>query len=95
MADVAGANKKLKLLALYCGTEDSRLTPNKTLAGQLTAKGEHVRYTETPGAHLAHRLAQEPPGLRPAALPVTNHLGRQPGTALPAPKSRPPLLAAV
>jgi enterochelin esterase family protein len=50
-ADVAGANKKLKLFAMYCGTEDSLLANNKALADALTAKGVHVKYTETPGAH--------------------------------------------
>jgi enterochelin esterase family protein len=51
MADVPGANKKLKLFAIYCGTEDSLLAGNKALAGAMTAKGVHVKYTETPGAH--------------------------------------------
>ena len=51
MADVAGANKKLKLFAIYCGTEDSLIAGNKALATALKAKGVNVKYTETPGAH--------------------------------------------
>ncbi len=51
MADVAGANKKLKLFSIYCGTEDSLIAGNKALASALTAKGVNVKYIETPGAH--------------------------------------------
>jgi len=48
---VPGANRKLKLFAIYCGTEDTLLGGNKTLAGALTAKGVRVKYIEIPGAH--------------------------------------------
>ncbi len=52
MADVQGANKKLKLFAMYCGKEDSLvIAGNKALSSALLAKGVKVKYTETDGAH--------------------------------------------
>jgi enterochelin esterase-like enzyme len=51
MADVPGANKKLKLFAMFCGAEDTLLSNNKTLASAFTAKGVNVKYIETAGAH--------------------------------------------
>ena len=52
MADVAGANKKLKLFALYCGKQDSLvINGNKALSAALLAKGVRLQYTETEGGH--------------------------------------------
>jgi enterochelin esterase family protein len=51
MADVAGANRKLKLFAMYCGKQDSLLAGNKNLAEAFQAKGIKVAFTETEGAH--------------------------------------------
>jgi enterochelin esterase family protein len=52
MADVAGANKKLKLFAMYCGKQDSLvINGNKALVAALQAKGVQVKYTETEGGH--------------------------------------------
>jgi enterochelin esterase-like enzyme len=51
-ADVAGANRKLKLLALYNGREDSIVRNGpKILSEAMLAKGVHVKYTETNGGH--------------------------------------------
>jgi enterochelin esterase-like enzyme len=52
MADVAGANKKLKLFAMYCGKQDSLvINGNKALSAALLAKGVKLQYTETEGGH--------------------------------------------
>jgi len=52
MADVAGANKKLKLFAMYNGSEDSVVRNGpKVVADALLAKGVQVKYTETGGGH--------------------------------------------
>jgi enterochelin esterase-like enzyme len=52
MADVPGANKKLKLFAMYCGKQDSLVyAGNKALSGALIAKGVNLKYTETDGGH--------------------------------------------
>ena len=52
MADVAGANKKLKLFAMYNGSEDSVVRNGpKVVADALLAKGVHVKYIETRGGH--------------------------------------------
>ncbi len=52
MADVAGANKKLKLFAMYNGSEDSVVRNGpKVVADALLARGVHVKYVETSGGH--------------------------------------------
>jgi enterochelin esterase family protein len=52
MADVAGANKKLKLFAMYNGSEDSVVRNGpKVVADALLARGVHVKYMETSGGH--------------------------------------------
>lgn len=52
MADVARANKQLKLFALYCGKQDSLvINGNKALIAALQAKNVNVKYTETEGGH--------------------------------------------
>lgn len=52
MTDVAGANRKLKLFALYCGKQDSLVSNgNKALSAALLAKGVKLQYTETEGGH--------------------------------------------
>jgi enterochelin esterase-like enzyme len=52
MADVPGANKKLKLFALYCGKQDGLvINGNKALTAALLAKGVKLQYTETEGGH--------------------------------------------
>lgn len=52
MADVPGANKKLKLFAMYCGKQDSLVyAGNKALSSALIAKGVNLKYTETDGGH--------------------------------------------
>jgi len=52
MADVPGANKKLKLFALYCGKQDGLVVNgNKALSAALVAKGVKLNYTETEGGH--------------------------------------------
>lgn len=52
MADVSGGNKKLKLFAMYCGTEDALVyAGNKTLSSAFLAKGVNLKYTETSGGH--------------------------------------------
>jgi enterochelin esterase-like enzyme len=52
MADVPGANKKLKLFAMYCGKQDSLVVGgNKALSAALLAKGVRLKYTETDGGH--------------------------------------------
>jgi len=52
MADVPGANKKLKLFALYCGKQDGLVIKgNQALSAALLAKGVNLKYTETEGGH--------------------------------------------
>jgi enterochelin esterase-like enzyme len=52
MADVAGANKKLKLFAMYCGKQDGLVYPgNKALSSAFLAKGVKLNYVETDGGH--------------------------------------------
>jgi enterochelin esterase-like enzyme len=52
MADVPGANKKLKLFAMYCGKQDGLVVNgNKALSAALLAKGVKLKYTETEGGH--------------------------------------------
>ena len=52
MANVAAANRTLKLFAMYCGTDDGLVYPgNKALSSALLAKGVNVKYTETTGGH--------------------------------------------
>jgi enterochelin esterase-like enzyme len=51
-ADVPGANKKLKLFAMYCGKQDSLVVNgNRTLSSALLAKNVKLTYTETEGGH--------------------------------------------
>jgi enterochelin esterase-like enzyme len=51
-ADVPGANKKLKLFAMYCGKQDTLVVNgNRTLSAALLAKGVNLKYTETEGGH--------------------------------------------
>ena len=72
MADVAAANKTLKLFAMYCGTDDTLVYPGtKALSSALLAKGVNVKYTETNGWALVHRVASKPAGLRATVVPVT------------------------
>ncbi len=52
MADVAGANKKLKLFAMYCGKQDGLVYGgNKALSDAFLAKGVKLKYVETDGGH--------------------------------------------
>ena len=52
MSDVQGANKKLKLFAMYCGKQDSLVIKgNQALTNALLAKGVKVKYVETEGGH--------------------------------------------
>ncbi len=52
MADVQGANRKLKLFAMYCGKQDPLVyAGNKALSSAFLAKGVNLKYTETDGAH--------------------------------------------
>ncbi len=52
MADVQGANKKLKLFQMYCGRQDSLvIAGNKALSSALVAKGVKLDYTEGEGGH--------------------------------------------
>lgn len=52
MADIAGANKTLKLFAMYCGKQDSLvISGNRALSSALLAKGVNLKYTETDGGH--------------------------------------------
>ncbi len=52
MADIPGANKKLKLFSMYCGTDDSLvIAGNKALSSALLAKGVKLNYIETAGGH--------------------------------------------
>jgi enterochelin esterase family protein len=49
---VAGANKKLKLFAMFCGKQDGLVyAGNKALSDALLAKGVNLKYTETSGGH--------------------------------------------
>lgn len=52
MADIPGANKKLKLFSMYCGADDSLvIAGNKALSSALLAKGVKLNYIETAGGH--------------------------------------------
>jgi enterochelin esterase-like enzyme len=52
MADVPGANKKLKLFAMYCGKQDGLVYGgNKALSTALLAKDVKLMFTETEGGH--------------------------------------------
>jgi enterochelin esterase-like enzyme len=52
MADVPGANKKIKLFAMYNGGQDTVVRDGpKVVANALAAKGVKVKYTETDGGH--------------------------------------------
>ena len=47
----AGANSKLHLLWISCGTEDRLIEPNRKFHQWLESKGIHSHYVETPGMH--------------------------------------------
>jgi enterochelin esterase family protein len=47
----AGANQRLQLLWIACGTDDRLITLNRNLRGWLKSKGIKVTEIETPGAH--------------------------------------------
>jgi enterochelin esterase family protein len=47
----AGANARLRLLWVACGTEDQLITANRQLREWLTSKGVHHTAVETSGAH--------------------------------------------
>ena len=52
MADIPGANKKLKVFNMYCGKDDSLVVAgNRALSQAFLAKGVNVKYIEGDGGH--------------------------------------------